>query len=75
MGSHRLFAEIVRAVKKMYLPGLFLQIFALLIALSYYFWPASRGVFKVAEGFKVQSDRMLFCPDACCAQQRKRGTG
>ncbi len=54
MGNHRLFTEIVRAVKKMYLPGLFLQIFALLIALSYYFWPATRGVFEVVESLKVQ---------------------
>ena len=38
--------NIKRALKANFIPGVFLQIFALMIALSYFFWPASQTVFS-----------------------------
>ncbi|MCF2948321.1 hypothetical protein L0668_09405 [Paraglaciecola aquimarina] len=37
--------NIKRALKANFIPGVFLQVFALMIALSYFFWPASQSVF------------------------------
>ncbi len=49
-----LLKEIGKASRRNFAPGLLLQLFALLIGLSYYFWPASRCIFEVVADFKTR---------------------
>ncbi len=44
--------EIGKGVKRNFFPGLILQICAIIIAVSYYHWPASQVVFEVVENLK-----------------------
>lgn len=50
----RLFANIKKAISANLLPGMCLQLFALTIGLSYFYWPASQQVFQFFADLKAQ---------------------
>jgi hypothetical protein len=47
--------NIKRALRANLIPGLFLQIFALFIGLSYFYWPASQDVFQFFAQLKAEN--------------------
>lgn len=54
MSRARLVGNIKSAIRANLLPGLCLQLFALTIGISYFYWPASQQVFLFFAGLKAQ---------------------
>ena len=52
--SARFYKNIKTAISANLLPGLFLQLFALTIGLSYFYWPASQPVFQFFANLKAE---------------------
>jgi hypothetical protein len=52
--SARFYKNIKTAISANILPGLFLQLFALTIGLSYFYWPASQPVFQFFANLKAE---------------------